>query len=307
MAYGATMLSEAGAKSVVGLDLAQVVLDAARSSVPVGVELVAGDVRELPFADDAFDLIVCFEVIEHILEQEQALAEFRRVLCPDGVLIVSSPNRDVNVPGNPHHARELTPPELEAILLRHFASTTLVRQHDFVMSTILDDETLRCADGRALPDAEVFKVAGREPGEETYTLALAGDQPAFADGAALGVITAPIQVREWVERFHYQQQELERAATALDDAERRLAEREQLLERLAEAETKLAELAPLQRSLALATAERRDATIRLVDAEREVQVAVAARRRVEEARSWKLTAPLRRGGALARAFMRGQR
>jgi SAM-dependent methyltransferase len=297
MAYGAAMLSEAGAKSVVGLDIAEAVLEAARTSVPSDVELVTGDVRELPFASGAFDLVVCFEVIEHIHEQECALGEFRRVLASDGLLLLSSPNRDVYMPGNPHHVHELTPQELETLLMRHFDAARLVRQHAFVASAVLKDDSLRSDHRRAISDQAVYKIADSEPGEETYTLAIAGNRSALMDGTDLMVVTAPIEVRRWYELFREQQAELERYAAALDDVDRRLNEREELLERLAEAEDELAKFAPLQRRLALADAERRDAN-------RELEAALAARRRVEESRSWRLTSPLRRAAALMRLFRR---
>jgi SAM-dependent methyltransferase len=50
-----------------------------------------GDVRSLPFSDHTFDLVVCSEVLEHIEEDEQAIAEISRVLKPGGLLAVSVP------------------------------------------------------------------------------------------------------------------------------------------------------------------------------------------------------------------------
>ena len=59
--------------------------------------------------DRSFDLVVCFEVIEHLEEPDAALRELERVVAADGVVLVSSPNRDVYEPGNPHHLHEYTP------------------------------------------------------------------------------------------------------------------------------------------------------------------------------------------------------
>lgn len=50
-----------------------------------------GDLRELPFPDETFDVVLATEVLEHIREQSQALAELTRVLRPGGTLVVSSP------------------------------------------------------------------------------------------------------------------------------------------------------------------------------------------------------------------------
>jgi SAM-dependent methyltransferase len=54
-------------------------------------DLCAADGLRLPFADGRFDLVVCAEVLEHVLADGRALAEVRRVLRPGGDLVVSVP------------------------------------------------------------------------------------------------------------------------------------------------------------------------------------------------------------------------
>ncbi|MBK8742479.1 MAG: class I SAM-dependent methyltransferase [Betaproteobacteria bacterium] len=53
----------------------------------------AGSVTAMPFADASFDCVVSFETLEHLAEQQAMLVEMRRVLRPQGVLIISTPNR----------------------------------------------------------------------------------------------------------------------------------------------------------------------------------------------------------------------
>jgi ubiquinone/menaquinone biosynthesis C-methylase UbiE len=55
--------------------------------------VLEGDVEALPFADASFGTVLCTEVIEHIPDPSAALAEYRRVLQPGGVLIGSVPAR----------------------------------------------------------------------------------------------------------------------------------------------------------------------------------------------------------------------
>jgi ubiquinone/menaquinone biosynthesis C-methylase UbiE len=55
--------------------------------------VVEGDVENLPFDAESFGTVLCTEVIEHIPDPSAALAEFRRVLQPGGVLIGSVPAR----------------------------------------------------------------------------------------------------------------------------------------------------------------------------------------------------------------------
>lgn len=55
--------------------------------------LVAGNLTQLPFADEAFDEIVSLGVLEYVLPVQTALSELHRLLRPGGQLIVSLPNR----------------------------------------------------------------------------------------------------------------------------------------------------------------------------------------------------------------------
>lgn len=54
--------------------------------------LVAGDLRSLPFADRAFDLVICSQVIEHLPKDARVLAELRRLLRPGGILVLGTPD-----------------------------------------------------------------------------------------------------------------------------------------------------------------------------------------------------------------------
>jgi len=83
----------------VGLDIDRERLDRTRQGfadiVPAGGEaradLVVGDACTLPFPDDAFDVVICSEVLEHLPTYETALDEIARVLRPGGRLGVSVP------------------------------------------------------------------------------------------------------------------------------------------------------------------------------------------------------------------------
>src|SRR5689334_16675248 len=83
--YGTAILAGAGAASARGVDVAEGVLEAVRAQMPAAVELDVGDVGDLPYGDASFDLVVCFEVIEHVSDQAAALDEIARVLGPGGV------------------------------------------------------------------------------------------------------------------------------------------------------------------------------------------------------------------------------
>ena len=64
-----------------------VYLDLERSKQPN----VQADAERLPFAAASFDTIVCLEVLEYVSRPDDALREMRRVLGPEGALILSTP------------------------------------------------------------------------------------------------------------------------------------------------------------------------------------------------------------------------
>ena len=56
-----------------------------------GIDVVQGDARRLPFPDEKFDSLICLDVLEHILEDDQVAQEIRRVLKKSGVYLISVP------------------------------------------------------------------------------------------------------------------------------------------------------------------------------------------------------------------------
>src|SRR5581483_7748951 len=75
-----------------------------------------------PLPDASVDVVVNFQVIEHLWDQSQFVSECARVLRPSGLLMVSTPNRITFSPGrdtpiNPFHTRELNADELSQLLL----------------------------------------------------------------------------------------------------------------------------------------------------------------------------------------------
>jgi 2-polyprenyl-3-methyl-5-hydroxy-6-metoxy-1,4-benzoquinol methylase len=188
--YGTALLKAVGAREALGVDVSADAVAAATAS-HADAEFVAANVRELPFPDDSFDVVVCFEVIEHVEGQAAVIDELARVLAPDGVLAISSPNRGVYPEGNPHHVHEFTSEELRATLAERFAHVELRRQHDWVASAVLDDAQ---ASNTELSDlgAQAGKVLGMAPGSENYVVALASDAalPAIPGRMVLGGIDA---------------------------------------------------------------------------------------------------------------------
>jgi 2-polyprenyl-3-methyl-5-hydroxy-6-metoxy-1,4-benzoquinol methylase len=120
--YGSAMLAEL-ASEVVGIDISGDAINAAAEKYKAGnLRFVAMDVKEITFEPSSFGAVVCFEVFEHIHHPEKMLEGIRKVLVPDGVLIISTPNGALVKSGkpNPFHVKEYTLQEFDEILGQYF-------------------------------------------------------------------------------------------------------------------------------------------------------------------------------------------
>jgi 2-polyprenyl-3-methyl-5-hydroxy-6-metoxy-1,4-benzoquinol methylase len=133
--YGSAMLSRS-APEVVGVDYSPAAISHARQAYQgQNLRFESGDARQLTFSSGAFDAVTCFEVIEHIEDDESLLASVARVLRPGGWLILSTPNALVDVLFDAvrkekyeYHVNSLAPRELARRVGRHFCQVKLYGQ-----------------------------------------------------------------------------------------------------------------------------------------------------------------------------------
>ena len=174
--YGADFLATAGARRVIGIDNApDAIARAGRCYRQPNLAFAAMDAARLGFPDAAFDLIVSFEVIEHLADQEGYLAELARVLKPQGLLLLSTPNRQVYRLGqepNPFHTHEFDLQELQDILARFFPQTEVLSQ-DYLAGIALTPLPERAP----VPDAlSVEHTLIRDAPSHLYFLALCSNE-----------------------------------------------------------------------------------------------------------------------------------
>jgi ubiquinone/menaquinone biosynthesis C-methylase UbiE len=298
-AYGARLLAEGGAREVVGVDIAKSVLDAVAPAMPDTVRLEAGDLHKLAHPDDSFDLIVCFEVIEHFEDPLVVLDELTRVLAPEGLLLISSPNPGVYPEGNPHHFHEFLPEELEAELTTRLAHARLYRQSNYIVSAVLGDEAHAREGGAAVDGVALRKLIGGRPRDETYTVAMASNA-VLPELPQTATMTGTLELREWLSVFQTQTDAIADKDNYIRDLEARVAERDRIAELLVDAEQRLAGVPELE--LRMADLEYQLAEERkLRDAARDEAQALDNRLMglqqgqgdLMNSASWKLTKPLR--------------
>lgn len=118
------------AQEVVGVDISSEAIGYVKSKwVRKNLTYEVMDGTELTFPDNSFDLVVSFEVIEHIQDYKKYLAEIQRVLRPEGVYILSTPNGAIKRPPNPQHIQEFNLQEFRDLLHRYFSEVEIYGQH----------------------------------------------------------------------------------------------------------------------------------------------------------------------------------
>ncbi len=126
---GTGLLRRAGAASCLGIDIDSQTIARAAIDFPDCRFLVADAIRtNLP--DNAADIVVSFETIEHLGAQREFLQECRRILQPGGLLICSTPNRRIwkwHAP-NPFHVREFDAQEFMTLLSELFVECNAYSQ-----------------------------------------------------------------------------------------------------------------------------------------------------------------------------------
>lgn len=139
--YGSAIMAR-HARSVVGVDIApEAVEHAVRAygHLP-NITFRIGSATEIPLPDDSVDVVVSFETIEHHDRHAEMLREIRRVLRPNGVLIISSPNRPVYSEKAGHHnefhVKELDFREFDEALRAEFEQVRYLGQRLAVGSVL---------------------------------------------------------------------------------------------------------------------------------------------------------------------------
>ena len=160
--YGADLITGV-ANRVIGLDYDESAVDHVRARYP-RVDMRQGNLADLPLAPGSVDVVVNFQVIEHLWDQHRFVTECHRVLRPGGLLLMSTPNRVTFSPGrdtpvNPFHTRELNAAEL----------TELLESGGFVLESMLGVfHAARLADldarhGGSIIDAQIARAVADAP------------------------------------------------------------------------------------------------------------------------------------------------
>ena len=140
--YGTALLASS-ASHVTGVDIDKGAIKYAKANYSLdNVDFVLGSGVEVPLKDNIFDVVVSFETIEHIDDYRTFLSEVKRMLKPDGLFILSTPN-DVEFPESNHfHVHEFQQAELEKVVKKYFKNFKTHLQATWLYNAILDEHQL---------------------------------------------------------------------------------------------------------------------------------------------------------------------
>lgn len=141
--YGSNLIADY-ADHVTGIDISvEVVKHANEKYKNENLEYLVGSVLDIPLENSSIDLVVSFETIEHLNEHNEMIVEIKRVLKADGILIISSPEKENYQkvdPDNPYHVKELRSSEFATLLNKYFKNIKMYEQSFLLGSVIVPEE-----------------------------------------------------------------------------------------------------------------------------------------------------------------------
>jgi ubiquinone/menaquinone biosynthesis C-methylase UbiE len=141
--YGSNLLAQV-AQEVIGVDIDESVVKFASNKYKKNnLSFKTGSTSAIPSEDNQFDVIISFETIEHHDEHEKMMSEFKRVLKPDGIVIISSPDKKnyTDIPNytNHFHVKELYKEEFKDLMNKYFTYSNHYNQNLYYNSIIVHE------------------------------------------------------------------------------------------------------------------------------------------------------------------------
>ena len=145
--YGTEILS-VEAQKVIGIDYSSEIIAYCKAThIKDNLEFKQMKASNMDFPSQTFDVVVSFETLEHLSEDEQIqfLKEIKRVLKIDGLLIISTPNcmiweTTINNGKNNYHLHELEQKEFEDLIKSHFDFCRFFAQNYGLTSNIVSEQ-----------------------------------------------------------------------------------------------------------------------------------------------------------------------
>lgn len=158
--YGTAMLAGT-AKQVYGVDYNQDAITYAKATYgQKNISFIQGSATSIPLDDASVDVVVSFETLEHIDDYRKFMAEIKRVLKADGLLILSTPNDKEFPEGAHYHIHEFERKELERLVAKYFTETKAYFQATWKYNALIDEKALGSKFTTEIPTTNLSPIAG---------------------------------------------------------------------------------------------------------------------------------------------------
>lgn len=182
--YGSALLAEYAAQ-VWAADIDPSTIESAQKKYQhlKGLNFHNADVLNTAINSDSLDAVVSFETLEHLAEHQQLLAEFKRVLKNNGLLVISTPDKNVYSATDDHnefHVKELTAEEFQQLVYQHFDHALFYGQQ-FQTNSLIAPQSIQWDQSttQALVVAQGEEVQATQIQQlPTYLIAVASDDAA---------------------------------------------------------------------------------------------------------------------------------
>ena len=178
--YGSAFIAST-ATSVIGVDLDKyAVEDAIKKYKLPNLIFKQGSAAEIPVDNNSVDIVISFETLEHHDKHEEMITEVKRVLTPNGMLVISTPDKlvysDKKNYNNKYHVKELYESEFKALIQNKFKYSKFFKQRAFFASMITPEDVKQTEQINFYKGnySNLNKLIGLEA---EYLIAFASDEP----------------------------------------------------------------------------------------------------------------------------------
>lgn len=169
--FGTKILALAQAEKVVAIDIdEEAIKKAKKENFCENIVYKRGNAEKLEEKDNFFDIIVSFETIEHLKNHDKYLSQLKRVAKDEGLVLISTPNKEVFGQKNPFHFKEFGQDEFREILGKYFKFVLLLEQGNGIASFI-----------KAGSKTEKGKLTGADFGQPLYFIAICSQKELRAE------------------------------------------------------------------------------------------------------------------------------
>lgn len=183
--YG-TKLMAAKARKVYGVDIDEETINYAKEHFSgKNITYLVGSGTKIPLDNNTVDVVVSYETIEHIDDYGTFINEVKRVLKPDGLFLLSTPNDIEYMEGNHFHIHEFVYNELLALVKKYFKYHKDYFQTLWLYSSILSKE--QHTQEWAMP-IDTISTIPLKPEQCIYFFLLCSDKPINQEIRSIGVI-----------------------------------------------------------------------------------------------------------------------